>query len=426
MSNSTTATSPANLLEFGGFTIPAGCRRIFITAELEPSNSDPRIQPTGFPDIGPVLYPDPEPDREKNKGLICLIDGEAKVGQFLEDVCLSDKYEGTWRSELTGLPYIKLTNDGTDKGEFVTSTTIDGHRFASEYVMGAQFTEISADMKKAFDEQAAAAKAKEDEAGKKVAAKTPAKKPAAAKPEFVLWVRHLLGMKTKDRCPASNVPRIFKVAMEYDPMALLHGFQISVKDKLTFVGLRSPRAITGSFIGLGCERIAVPGVRFDPIGTAAASQAIFQKQRISAKKIEARFCIDVGLLASMRLGDGDQSKPRLELLLKIALCKVAWFIGEMHNGKRLRSECDLRLVKGGAKFWLNRIEGDGTAFPFSEIATTASAGLGVTDVALGLTTGHSPLVLKHDVSKPKKEGDSAEGEANNENEAPEKEEGGEE
>ncbi len=79
-------------------------------------------------------------------------------------------------------------------------------------------------------------------------------------------------------------------------MALLHGFQISVKKKLTFVGLRSPRAITGSIVGLGCDRITVPGVRFDPIGTAAASQAIFHKQRISAKKIEARFCIDIGLL----------------------------------------------------------------------------------------------------------------------------------
>ena len=423
MSNSPTP-APASALpfKFGGFAIPAGCRRIFITAELEPSNGDPRIQPTGFPDIGPVLYPDPA---EKD-GLICLIDGEAKVGQFLEDVCLSDKYEGKWRSELTGLPYIKLTNDGKLEGEFVTATTIDGHRFASEYVMGAQFAEVSADMKKAFDEQAAAAKAKEHEDGKKTTdAKTP-KKAGAAKQEFVLWVRHLLGMKTKDRCPASNVPRIFRIAMEHDPMALLHGFQISVKDKLTFVGLRSPRAITGSVIGLGCERLIVPGVRFDPIGTAAASQAIFQKQRVTAKKIEARFCIDVSLLASMRLGDGEQAKARLELLLKLALCKVAWFIDEIQDGKRLRTECDLRLVKNGAKFWLNRIEGEGAALDFSAIVTAASAGLGVTNEALGFATGHSPLVLKHVASKPKKEGVSADGGTNNESEAPEKEEGDDE
>ena len=45
---------------FGGFTVPAGCKRIYITAQLEPSNGDPRIQPTGFPDVGPVCYPDPK------------------------------------------------------------------------------------------------------------------------------------------------------------------------------------------------------------------------------------------------------------------------------------------------------------------------------------------------------------------------------
>jgi CRISPR-associated protein Csb1 len=127
-------------------------------------------------------------------------------------------------------------------------------------------------------------------------------KTAKEKPEFVRFVQSFMGMTTKDRCPAANVPRMFRLAMEYDPLALLHGFQISVKDKLTFVGLRSPRAITASILGLNCQRITVPGVRFDPIGTGDAGQAIFQKPRISAKKIEARFSIDVGLLASMHLG----------------------------------------------------------------------------------------------------------------------------
>ena len=419
MSNTTTPPASALPMTFGGFTIPTGCRRIFINAELEPSNGDPRIQPTGFPDIGPVLYPDPA----QKDGLICLIDGEAKVGQFLEAVCLDDPYEGKWRSELAGLPYIKLTDDGKAGGDFVTATTIDGHRFASEYVMGAQFAEPTADMKKVFEEQAAAAKAKEDDEAKKPAAKKGAKKSATPKSEFVLWVRHLLGMTTKDRCPAANVPRVFKVAMEYDPMALLHGFQISVKDKLTFVGLRSPRAITGSIVGLNCERIAVPGVRFDPIGTAAASQAIFQKQRISAKKIVARFCIDVGLLASMRVGEGEQAKARLELLLKIALCKVAWFIGELNHGKRLRSECDVRLVENGAKFWLNRIQGEGTAFDFGSIATAATNGLGIAHESVGFDNSRSPLVLKHVATKPKKESNAGEGGTNDEEKETENEEG---
>lgn len=399
--NPTPAPASALPFEFGGFTIPAGCRRIFITAELEPSTGDPRIQPTGFPDIGPVLYPDPA---EKD-GLICLIDSEAKVGQFLEEVCLSDKYEGKWRTELHGLPYIKLTSNGRPNGEFITATTIDGHRFASEYVMNAQFAEPTDEMKKAFQAQASAAKEKDESSGEKGTAKKPGERAALPKAEFVLWVRHLLGMKSKDRCPAANVPKIFKVVMEHDPMALLHGFQISVKDKLTFVGLRSPRAITGTIVGLGCERLAVPGVRFDPIGTAAASQAIFQKQRVTAKRIEARFCVDVGLLASMLLGSDEQSKARLELLLKIALCKIAWLLREMKDGKRLRTECDLRLVKGGAKFWLDRIDEGGTGFDFERIIEAASPGLGIGgNKTLELSAANSPLVLKYVASKAKQEG----------------------
>jgi CRISPR-associated protein Csb1 len=415
----TQPTNSALPFTFGGFTIPAGCRRIFITAELEPSNGDPRVQPTGFPDIGPVLYPDPA---EKD-GNICLIDGEAKVGQFLEDVCLSDKYEGKWRNELAGLPYIKLTKDGKADGEFVTATTIDGHRFASEYVMNAQFVEPSDDMKKAFREQATAPKGKDEEVSKKSA-----KTPAASKPEFVLWIRHLLGMTSKDKCPAANVPRIFKLVAEHDPMALLHGFQISVKDKLTFVGLRSPRAIIGSVVGFSCDRLLVPGVRVDPIGTAAASQAIFQKQRITAKKIEARFCIDVGLLASMPLGENDQSKARLELLLKISLCKIAWFLGELYNGKRLRTECDLRLVKRGTKFWFDRIDGEGKEFEFNKLIEVATPSLGIeTNEALGFSKANSPLVLKYMASKAEKEEGLERGEdANDNTEASDNEEGHEE
>jgi CRISPR-associated protein Csb1 len=267
--------------------------------------------------------------------------------------------------------------------------------------MSAQFSEPSDIIKKAIEEQAS--KTKKDEKNNKATDTNSKEKSTGNKYEFVLWVRHLLGMKSKDKCPACNVPRIFKVAMEHDPMALLHGFQISVKDKLTFVGLRSPRAITGSIMGLNCDRIVVPGVRFDPIGTAAASQAIFQKQRISAKKIEARFCIDVGLLTSMQLGENKHAKARLELLLKIALCKVAWFIDELNNGKRLRSECDVRLVKNGAKFWINRVENGGNAFGYEAIAKAAKNGLDIACDSIGFDKKNSPLVLKHVIAKSKEE-----------------------
>src|SRR5881397_1018620 len=100
MTQSAQSTQP--LLTFGGFTVPAGCRRIFVTAELEPTNGDPRIQPTGFPDIGPVLYPDPS----GQNGNICLIESEASMANRLEEVCFSNKYEGVLKDEFKGLPYL--------------------------------------------------------------------------------------------------------------------------------------------------------------------------------------------------------------------------------------------------------------------------------------------------------------------------------
>ena len=393
------ATAAALPFTFGGFTIPAECRRIFITAELEPSSGDPRIQPTGFPDLGPVLYADPA---EKH-GLICLIESEASMANRLEEVCLDNKYEGTLRSELAGLPYIKLTADGTPDGTFVTASTIDGHRFASEYIMGSHLIQAGSEPAAAQSVDPAASTADASMARGKRKAQGKQRTGEAAS-EFVEVVKSFMGMTAGDRCPAANVPRIFRFAMEYDPLALLHGFQISVKGKLTFVGLRSPRAITASILGLNCQRIIVPGVRLDPIGTGDAGQAIFQKPRISAKKIEARFSIDVGLLASMHLGTSPAlGVERLQLLLKIALCKIGWFLTALNSGLRLRTDCDLRVVTNGAHYWIDRTGEDGTGRTF-DYAAIAAAATGVAPLIArsGFDAAHSPFPLKH-VAKKEKE-----------------------
>lgn len=330
MSNSTTATPPANLLEFGGFTIPAGCRRIFITAELEPSNGDPRIQPTGFPDIGPVLYPDPEPDLVKNNGLICLIESEASMANWLEAVTVADKHAGTLKPQLAGLPYIKLTDTGLADGVFKTSSTIDGHRLASEYVLSGQGRRTGEGSNATFGAYAA---------------------PDKDNSSFLDFIFSRLEMPDKKHCPAANVPEMFKLAAEYDPLSLIHGFQVS--SGVSFVGLRSPRALTASIAGLRCDRVVVPGVRIDPVSEGDANQAIFQKQRITAKKIEARFSIDVGLLTSLRLdapgangAAGPLQAARVQLLLAVAIWKIAAFLDLLTVELSLRTECKLRLKSG--------------------------------------------------------------------------------
>jgi hypothetical protein len=101
----------------------------------------------------------------------------------------------------------------------------------------------------------------------------------------------------------------------------------------------------------------------------------------------------------MRLHKDDHrtNAARLQLLLRIALCKVAWFIDELNHGRRLRTECDVRLKQNGAKFWLDRIQDKGSPFDFGAIAAAAAGtdALGITSEAVGFDKDRSPLVLKH-------------------------------
>ena len=316
MSNNAIPAPASALLKFGGFTIPAGCRRIFITAELEPSNGDPRIQPTGFPDIGPVLYPDPA---EKD-GLICLIESEASMANRLEEVCFSNKYEGTLNDTFAGLPYLKAQTGTGDAAVLKTSSTLDGHRFASDFL--------------------AKCKAKFSDA-------KDAKEQTLAE-----YIKATLGMADGKTMPIANVPNVFPLVLGLDTMSLIHGFQVS-NEQITFVGLRLSRALSASVIGLGCERISVPGVKFNAGQLESESgQAIFQKARIIARKIEVRFSIDVSLLTSLRLDtpgtngtSGQLQAAREKLLLAIALWKVAAFLDLLSVELSLRTECKLRLKR---------------------------------------------------------------------------------
>jgi len=326
---------------FGGVSIPRDTKRLYVTATLSPSTADPRIQPTGFPDIGPVLYPDPSGEH----GQVCLIESEPSMANRLEEVAVADKYTGTLLPELAGLPYITVMKNG----RFMTASTLDGHRFASEYIMKATFKQKNGN---------------EWNAGEKL----------------VDFVKRVLD-GTADNIPAANVPRIFRLAMELDPLSLIHGFQISLKGELTFVGLRSPRALTACIVGLNAQPVGVPGVRIDPIGTGDAGQAIFRKERIVAQTIQSNFTIDIGLLSGLSVGaeaPKDEKEAaatqrtavceyRRRLLIALSLWKVAQFLKALSDGHRLRTECD--LVLESAKYKTKWKGGSETDFPFEQIVT---------------------------------------------------------
>jgi CRISPR-associated protein Csb1 len=362
-----TSTSSSPLpFPFGGFTIPVGCRRIFITAELEPSNGDPRIQPTGFPDVGPVLYADPA----ERDGLICLIESEPSMANRLEGVCLDNKYEGTLKPALAGLPYLRAQAGNGVTAVFKTASTLDGHRFASDFL-----------------------------------AKGKARFAANGEEQTLAeYIKTSLGMADGSTMPIARIPDVFRLVMELDPMSLIHGFQIS-NEQIKFVGLRLPRALTASIIGLQCQRVTVPGIKFN-VGQveSESGQAIFQKQRTTAKKIEARFAIDIGLLSSLRLDAvDDQGRPgqnqtsRFQLLAAIALWKVASFLKLLEVELSLRTECKLRLKRpaGGQAIVTAKCEPEANAqspaFPFADIA---GQNLTALISCASLPNSRSPLVLQ--------------------------------
>ena len=192
-------------------------------------------------------------------------------------------------------------------------------------------------------------------------------------------------------------------------MSLIHGFQIS-NEQISFVGLRLPRALSASVIGLGCDRISVPGVKFNAGQLESESgQAIFQKARITAKKIEVRFSIDVGLLTSLRLVRPDEQLPegktaehlqaaRVQLLLGIALWKVAAFLDLLSVELSLRTECKLRFKRGAGKQPTASCEGrpnpSPDVFPFASVAAASLAGDNGLIASAHLPANRSPLTLQ--------------------------------
>lgn len=332
----------------GGITIPADCRRIFITAELEPSNGDPRIQPTGFPDLGPVLYPDPSGEH----GNICIIESEASMANRLEEVCFSNKYEGTLSPTFAGIPYLRAEK----KGSFQTASTIDGHRFASDFL-----AKGTADF-------------------------------GSGNSTLANHIKTSLGMSADGKnMPIARLPEVFELVMKLDTMSLIHGFQIS-NEQISFVGLRLARALSASITGFGAERVIVPGVKFNYGQVDSASgQPIFQKQRITCKSVQARFNIDVALLASLRLApptDAALNIVRLKLLIAISLWKVATFLEQMEIEYSLRSECKLKVKSNSIKYQIDN--GENRSFTPDGII---QEGIIKLIAAAQLPAGRSPLVL---------------------------------
>src|SRR5262245_34072525 len=101
--------------------------RVLIEAALKPV-AGTRIQPTGFPDLGPAIYQDP------NDIPTLLVESAQSMANRLEAVCWDDANDDL-APELKGLPFVRVKLNGIGDGTNTTSSLLEFHRLNSPYIM---------------------------------------------------------------------------------------------------------------------------------------------------------------------------------------------------------------------------------------------------------------------------------------------------
>src|SRR4051812_4161825 len=103
--------------------------RVLIEADLKPV-AGTRIQPTGFPDLGPATYeaPDGTPT--------LLVESAQSMANRLESVCWDEATDDI-AAELKGLPFVKVKLAGLGSGTDTTCSLLEFHRLNSPYIMSA-------------------------------------------------------------------------------------------------------------------------------------------------------------------------------------------------------------------------------------------------------------------------------------------------
>src|SRR5688500_16335791 len=101
--------------------------RIILQVALRPIIGT-RIQPTGFPDLGPATYE--APDRTP----MLLVESAQSMANRLEAVCWNEASDDL-AEDLKGLPYVRVKLKGLGDGNDTTSSLLEFHRLNSPYIM---------------------------------------------------------------------------------------------------------------------------------------------------------------------------------------------------------------------------------------------------------------------------------------------------
>lgn len=325
--------------------------RVLIEAALKPV-AGTRIQPTGFPDLGPAIYDAPD----GNGGTIptLLVESAQSMANRLEAVCWNDA-DDDLAPELKGLPYVRVKLAGLGNGSDSTTSLLEFHRLNSPYVMagvtkdGVPFASV---LKPELGMVAVAATGKKRKGKGKEGEEAVADAGSDEK-------------EPDDVAGVVNLRKLAAVCFKYDPNSLVHGvFLEKIAGRL-----RHPRALSAFIEASGVGRADSGGVKFDralPKPSVAGVDAKggygnvpFHRSEFTAKSISAYFSLDLAQVRGYGLGD-DAS----QLLIAISLWKVRKFLD---SNMRLRTACELEVADGDHSIQVKR-PNDFTLPPAAELA----------------------------------------------------------
>jgi CRISPR-associated protein Csb1 len=327
--------------------------RVLIEAELKPV-AGTRIQPTGFPDLGPAAY-----DAADGTPTL-LVESAQSMANRLEAVCWDEANEELVPG-LKGLPYIKVRLAGLGNGSDTTNSILEFHRLNSPYIMSAMTTDG-----KRFKEDVM-----ERELGMASLPGTKKAKEKQKTEEASEGEGDADEKEGRDVPGVVNLRKLAAVCFRFDPNSLVHGvFLEKVAGRL-----RHPRALSAFIEASGVGRADSGGVKFDRVfpdkggfaevtgisGNRASEAGYvnvpFHRSEFTAKSITAFFSIDLAQIRGYGLGDN-----ATELLITFALWKVRSFLD---SSMRLRTACELELLDGAKSIHVKR-PSSGLELPTSE------------------------------------------------------------
>lgn len=311
---------------------------LIIKATLRPIGDTDRFQPTGFPEIGHVIYDAPRTDGNGNhfKEKVCIVDSPASMANHLETVCTTGAGSFELHEELAGLPHVVcvtdrefqadgdsiMVNEDTPHDCVVASTFTEGHRLASDYFLDALVNPTWVE---------AVRKETKDGKGKEV----PAHWEGTTFREQLRKDFDIVEIK-KDKTyfiPPAKWWNIFKTVFRFDPNSLVHGVMFAKEQ------IKISRLVTAHLEAFGANRVGRSGVKFDRLGKTTSGQPIFSVDEETAHEIRATFVIDLGLLRSYGRGEKGLNNKQKQLLLDLTLWKIRQLLARPF---RYRTECFLR------------------------------------------------------------------------------------